>query len=103
MSWDVRLSAQTSVAVTPCAMAALSEEWPLARSSPRPRFVPFRPRETPLASTTARSVGATSKFAGSGGAIVGTYKDEDMYQKLLKALAAVGVAVIKPKVLDAKS
>ena len=28
---------------------------------------------------TARKAGATAKFAGSGGAIVGTYKDEDMY------------------------
>ncbi len=52
---------------------------------------------------TARSVGATSKFAGSGGAVVGTYKNEEMYQKLQKALAAVGVAVIKPKVLAVKS
>jgi len=47
---------------------------------------------------TARSIGATSKFAGSGGAIVGTYTDDAMYQKLRNALAAVGVAVIKPKI-----
>ena len=47
---------------------------------------------------TARSVGATSKFAGSGGAIVGTYTDEIMYQKLQKALSAIGVAVIKPRI-----
>src|SRR5262245_2168271 len=39
---------------------------------------------------TARSVGATSKFAGSGGAIVGTYTDEAMYQQLHKALSAIG-------------
>lgn len=31
---------------------------------------------------TARSVGASAKFAGSGGAIVGTYRDEGMYQAL---------------------
>jgi len=47
---------------------------------------------------TARSVGATSKFAGSGGAIVGTYADEAMYKKLQDALSAVGVAVIKPRI-----
>ena len=47
---------------------------------------------------TARTVGATSKFAGSGGAIVGTYTDENMYQKLQKALSAIGVAVIKPRI-----
>jgi glucuronokinase len=46
----------------------------------------------------ARSIGATAKFAGSGGAIVGTYTDEAMYQKLEGALKAVGVAIIKPKV-----
>jgi glucuronokinase len=47
----------------------------------------------------ARSVGATSKFAGSGGAVVGTYKDEQMYERLTKALSAVGVVVVKPKVV----
>jgi glucuronokinase len=47
----------------------------------------------------ARSVGATSKFAGSGGAVVGTYTDEDMYQRLQKALGAVGAAVVKPKIV----
>ena len=46
----------------------------------------------------ARSVGATSIFAGSGGSIVGTFADELMYQKLQKALAAVGVALIRPKI-----
>jgi glucuronokinase len=48
---------------------------------------------------TARSVGATSKFAGSGGAIVGTWrKDEAMYRELEKALTRNGVAIIKPKI-----
>jgi glucuronokinase len=47
---------------------------------------------------TARGVGATAKFAGSGGAIVGTYEDEAMRRKLEKALAGTGVAVIKPVV-----
>ena len=28
---------------------------------------------------TAREAGATANFAGSGGAIVGTYEDEDMF------------------------
>jgi glucuronokinase len=48
---------------------------------------------------TARQTGATAKFAGSGGAIVGTYKDEAMYQELTRALEAIGVAVIKPKIM----
>lgn len=46
---------------------------------------------------TARRVGATSNFAGSGGAIVGTYKDDAMFQELTAAMQAIGVAVIKPK------
>jgi len=48
---------------------------------------------------TARKAGATAKFAGSGGAIVGTYKDENMYQELTRTLNAIGVAVVKPKIV----
>ncbi|MBK9170289.1 MAG: GHMP kinase [Bryobacterales bacterium] len=48
---------------------------------------------------TAREVGATSKFAGSGGAIVGTYRDEAMFAALTEAMSRIGVAVIKPKIL----
>jgi len=47
---------------------------------------------------TARGVGATSKFAGSGGAIVGTYRDEAMLAALMEALKKIGVAVIKPAI-----
>jgi glucuronokinase len=46
---------------------------------------------------TARHAGATAKFAGSGGAIVGTYKDEAMFHELSRAMEVIGVAVIKPK------
>lgn len=48
---------------------------------------------------TARSLGASAKFTGSGGAIVGTYEGEDMFKKLQEALAPKGVAVIKPQIL----
>jgi glucuronokinase len=48
---------------------------------------------------TARAAGATSSFAGSGGAIVGTYSDEAMFEKLTAAMKSVGVAVVKPRVL----
>jgi len=48
---------------------------------------------------TARQTGATAKFAGSGGAIAGTYQDEAMYRKLTDAMRSIGVAVIKPKVV----
>ena len=45
---------------------------------------------------TARSVHATANFAGSGGAIVGTYRDEDMYRGLVRAMQNIGVAVVRP-------
>lgn len=47
---------------------------------------------------TARSVGATSKFAGSGGAVVGTYRNESMFAALQAAMQQIGVAVIKPRI-----
>jgi glucuronokinase len=48
---------------------------------------------------TARSVGATAKFTGSGGAIVGTYEDEAMYERLVAALTPLGMTVIQPRIL----
>ena len=48
---------------------------------------------------TARSAGATANFAGSGGAIVGSYDDERMFTRLVEAMKAIGVAVIKPKII----
>jgi glucuronokinase len=47
----------------------------------------------------ARQCGASAKFAGSGGAIIGTYDDEAMYQELCAKLGAIGSRVIKPQVL----
>ena len=44
----------------------------------------------------ARHCGASANFAGSGGAIVGTYRDEAMFQSISDAMANIGVAVIKP-------
>ena len=45
---------------------------------------------------TARTCGASAKFAGSGGAIIGVYKDQAMYQKLCVQMAQIGSQVIKP-------
>ena len=45
----------------------------------------------------ARSVGASAKFTGSGGAIVGTYSDEKMFGRLKKKLGQADIKVIKPK------
>ncbi len=44
----------------------------------------------------ARSVGASAKFTGSGGAIIGTYTDEAMYEALVARLQLMGVRVFKP-------
>jgi glucuronokinase len=48
---------------------------------------------------TARAVGASAKFTGSGGAIVGTYRDEKMFGQLKKTLGKMKIKVVKPKVV----
>ena len=47
---------------------------------------------------TARKSGASAKFAGSGGAIVGTYEDEAQYAALERDLAAIGCKTLKPSI-----
>ncbi len=47
----------------------------------------------------ARDCGASAKFTGSGGAIVGTYENEACFQRLKAALEPMSVAVIKPQIL----
>lgn len=46
----------------------------------------------------ARSAGATANFAGSGGAIVGTYEDDAMFDRLVENLGEAGVRVVKPRI-----
>jgi glucuronokinase len=48
----------------------------------------------------SRSVGASAKFTGSGGAIIGTYKNEEMFEQLKKTLILKGIDVIKPKIVN---
>jgi len=50
----------------------------------------------------AREAGASANFTGSGGAIVGTYEDESMYQRLRERLSEAGVRVFKPEIVTAK-
>lgn len=45
---------------------------------------------------TARRTGASAKFAGSGGAIVGIYDDDVMFAMLEGAFAPKGIRVIRP-------
>ena len=47
---------------------------------------------------TARACGASAKFAGSGGAIIGTYQDEAMFEKLRERMASIGSRTLKPQV-----
>ncbi len=45
---------------------------------------------------TARQAGCSAKFAGSGGAIVGTYEDESQYKTLVKTMSVINCTTIKP-------
>lgn len=47
---------------------------------------------------TARQCGASAHFSGSGGAIIGTYQGESMFQELCTRLADRGSRVIKPQI-----
>lgn len=49
---------------------------------------------------TARSCGASAKFAGSGGSIIGTYDDDNMYWKLVGNLSEIGAKVIRPFITE---
>jgi len=46
----------------------------------------------------ARECGATANFAGSGGAIIGSYQGETMFDKLCTTMAAIGSRVVKPQI-----
>jgi glucuronokinase len=48
----------------------------------------------------ARSVGASAKFTGSGGAIIGIYKDEVMFSKLKDIMSNHEIEVIKPNIVN---
>lgn len=47
----------------------------------------------------ARKVGCSAKFAGSGGAIVGTYDDEKQFDRLTEVMNALGCQTIKPEIV----
>jgi glucuronokinase len=49
---------------------------------------------------TARRCGASAKFAGSGGAIIGVYRDEAMFREICDRMAAIGSHTIKPVVTE---
>jgi glucuronokinase len=45
---------------------------------------------------TARKCGASAKFAGSGGSIIGAFEGEEMFKRLVEELGRIGARVIKP-------
>ncbi len=47
----------------------------------------------------ARAAGATAKFAGSGGAIIGTYGNDATFRRLQAELSSIGCRVIRPNTL----
>jgi glucuronokinase len=51
----------------------------------------------------ARSVGASAKYAGSGGAIVGTFRDAEMYRQLCEALGRINCYVFRPRITNVLS
>jgi glucuronokinase len=46
----------------------------------------------------ARDCGASAKFTGSGGAIVGTYEDAAMFERLKAAMEPLDMVVIQPQI-----
>ena len=54
------------------------------------------PKDQILMIETARSCGASANFAGSGGAIVGTYPDEAAFVKLQEEMQKIGCETVKP-------
>ncbi len=49
---------------------------------------------------TARKLGASCKFTGSGGAFVGTFEDDAMFRKLRLEMEPLGLQVIKPAIVE---
>ncbi len=48
---------------------------------------------------TARRCGASAKFAGSGGSIIGIFEDETMFWRLTRELGRIGAKVIRPQII----
>jgi glucuronokinase len=47
----------------------------------------------------ARECGASAKFSGSGGAVIGVYENDDMLRRLMVRLKKINVRVIKPFII----
>jgi glucuronokinase len=63
----------------------------------RSRIMPISEENLSLI-RAARACGASAKFAGSGGSLIGMYEGERMFMALSRALEEEGAAVIRPVV-----
>jgi glucuronokinase len=66
----------------------------------RQKIMPIAPENLRMVQV-ARSTGASAKFAGSGGAITGLYKDGRQYQDLVDALGEIRCTVLRPLIFEA--
>ncbi len=48
----------------------------------------------------ARGAGACAKLCGSSGAVVGIYRDEDMYYRLQENYRAISAQLLKPRIVE---
>ena len=60
-------------------------------------------RDNLLMIRTARECGASAKFTGSGGAIIGTYNDNDSFRILQEEMEKIGAKVMKPTIVDTQA
>lgn len=62
----------------------------------RRRIININPAHLAMVET-ARRCGASAHFAGSGGAIIGTYTEEKIFDRLHDELSRIGCRVIRPQ------
>ncbi|HEX8522235.1 MAG TPA: hypothetical protein VF669_08255 [Tepidisphaeraceae bacterium] len=65
----------------------------------RRQIMPIAPENLRMVEV-ARATGASAKFAGSGGAIVGLYKDGRQYQDLVDGLGEIRCTVLRPLIFE---
>jgi len=64
----------------------------------RRKIIPISPGNIEMVEL-ARSTGASAKFTGSGGAIIGTYSDETVYERLKELMDQHQIEVFKPEIV----
>lgn len=65
----------------------------------RRQIIPINPAHLRMVET-ARACGASAHFAGSGGTIIGTYPNAEVYAQLQEELTRIGCRVMRPKIVE---